>query len=71
MAENRCVCCGAVIPEGTQVCPKCTKEYWNHEAKVSRNARKGEVFKRIMFDWVWPLIIIFGVIFFCILLSKA
>lgn len=21
--ENRCVCCGAVIPEGMMVCPKC------------------------------------------------
>lgn len=21
--ENNCVCCGAVIPEGRQVCPKC------------------------------------------------
>ena len=21
--ENRCVCCGAIIPEGRQVCPKC------------------------------------------------
>jgi len=23
MNENTCVCCGAVIPEGRQVCPKC------------------------------------------------
>jgi len=23
MAENRCICCGAVIPEGRQVCPNC------------------------------------------------
>lgn len=21
--ENRCVCCGAVIPEGRMVCPQC------------------------------------------------
>ena len=21
--EDKCVCCGAVIPEGTQVCPNC------------------------------------------------
>ena len=21
--ENRCVCCGAVIPEGRMVCPIC------------------------------------------------
>ena len=23
MNENRCVCCGAIIPEGRQVCPTC------------------------------------------------
>lgn len=23
MAEDRCICCGAVIPEGRQVCQKC------------------------------------------------
>ena len=23
--DNRCVCCGAIIPEGRQVCPKCEK----------------------------------------------
>lgn len=21
--EDRCVCCGEIIPEGTQVCPNC------------------------------------------------
>lgn len=23
MAENRCVCCGEIVPEGRQVCPTC------------------------------------------------
>lgn len=23
MAEDRCICCGEVIPEGTMVCPNC------------------------------------------------
>ena len=23
MAENRCVCCGVIVPEGRQVCPTC------------------------------------------------
>ena len=23
--DNRCVCCGNVIPEGRQICPKCEK----------------------------------------------
>ena len=25
--ENRCVCCGAIIPEGRQVCPHCEKRF--------------------------------------------
>ena len=24
--ENRCVCCGAIIPEGRQICKKCEEE---------------------------------------------
>lgn len=24
--EDRCVCCGAIIPEGRMVCPQCEKE---------------------------------------------
>lgn len=24
--SNRCVCCGAVIPEGIQVCPTCERK---------------------------------------------
>ncbi len=26
MAENRCVCCGEIIPEGRWTCPKCDEE---------------------------------------------
>lgn len=25
--EDRCVCCGEVIPEGRQVCPNCEQKY--------------------------------------------
>lgn len=24
--EDRCICCGAIIPEGIQVCPKCEEK---------------------------------------------
>lgn len=27
--DNRCVCCGVVIPEGRQVCPNCEKELYD------------------------------------------
>lgn len=23
--ENRCICCGEIIPEGRQICPCCEK----------------------------------------------
>lgn len=26
MNNNRCVCCGEIIPGGTQICWKCQKE---------------------------------------------
>lgn len=26
MDENLCVCCGAVIPEGRQICPACAEK---------------------------------------------
>ena len=25
--ENRCVVCGAIIPEGREICPNCEKGY--------------------------------------------
>lgn len=42
MNNNRCVCCGAIIPEGRQVCPTCEKkasrqdkvDYWVNEMIV-------------------------------------
>lgn len=26
MGENRCICCGEIIPEGLQVCPACARK---------------------------------------------
>ena len=31
MSENRCVCCGEIIPEGRQCCEKCVAEYMEKE----------------------------------------
>lgn len=33
---ERCVCCGAVIPEGRQVCPDCEKMEQKAEARIRR-----------------------------------
>ena len=37
MSENRCICCGAVIPEGLQVCPSCEQSPANgpYEAVIT------------------------------------
>ena len=34
--ENTCVCCGAIIPEGRQVCPQCERKSIESE-KYNRN----------------------------------
>ena len=31
--EDRCVCCGEIIPEGRMVCPKCEKGDMGNEQK--------------------------------------
>lgn len=35
--ENRCVCCGAVIPEGRQCCPVCANKFMEEGRKVLYN----------------------------------
>ncbi len=36
--DNRCVCCGDVIPEGIQICPKC-RDTTEHTAKWKDRVR--------------------------------
>ena len=38
MSENRCVCCGEIIPEGVQVCKQCVHDYMEQERKARFNA---------------------------------
>lgn len=33
MSEERCVCCGEIIPEGIQVCPNCMLAIKQDEGK--------------------------------------
>lgn len=50
MAENRCVCCGEIVPEGRQVCPTCEArasapkydpaEFFSAERKRMTNAMR-------------------------------
>ena len=36
--EDRCICCGEIIPEGRQVCPNCEQGFT--PAKIDRNVGK-------------------------------
>ena len=56
MNENHCVCCGAVIPEGRQVCKQCEKKYeirWG-DSIIQAVYRKG--FKDGQYDLIQTLI---------------
>lgn len=32
--DNRCICCGAPIPEGRQVCPECERRVCGEQDTV-------------------------------------
>ena len=53
--ENRCVCCGEIIPEGRQVCPACEAGVTNFAKAVARKAESkvtlGQVKENIMKDF--------------------
>ena len=55
MSDNRCICCGQIIPEGTQVCPHCQKEYGKLEASVDRKNRIKDFFIAIRDNWIVPI----------------
>ena len=69
MSDNRCVCCGEQIPEGSMVCPNCENKY-NHDPEYEKLAekreRRAEKFQRIMDDWVIPLALAGVVIFWIV-----
>ncbi|MBO7423261.1 MAG: DUF2116 family Zn-ribbon domain-containing protein [Oscillospiraceae bacterium] len=46
--EDRCVVCGAVIPEGRQICPRCEAEVPRPKEKRKRTATDNEVFLYIL-----------------------
>ena len=41
MTEERCVCCGEIIPEGKQVCPRCI-------SRVGRDPKRIDEFCRML-----------------------
>lgn len=32
--SDRCVCCGAYVPEGRQICPQCERETYKKKQKL-------------------------------------
>ena len=67
MADNRCVICGEVIPEGFLVCPNCESKSLNQQLEtqieIAKQTHKAEKRDRmrdtvdyIMWDWVIPLL---------------
>ena len=46
MSANLCVCCGAVIPEGRQVCPICEKGKNPMKNREAYNAYHKEYYKK-------------------------
>ena len=52
MDAERCVCCGAIIPEGRMVCPMCEqKEIKYGNILQSRNATEEEV--QMAYEWLY------------------
>lgn len=68
MDENRCVCCGEQIPEGTQVCPRCVRKY-EVDATEGERARRTMRTEEIMNDWVYPILLGIIIVIFCIYVS--
>lgn len=44
MNDNRCVCCGQIIPEGRQVCPICEEK-----------AKRRDIVEYWVDSWIVPL----------------
>ena len=49
MAEERCVCCGKIIPDGQQVCPQCMRKA---SLKTVRDPNRIDNFCR-MLSYYW------------------
>ena len=70
MSENRCICCGEPIPEGTQVCPHCMKEYDRYDSSVSKELKNAQRFETIMMDWVYPILLVVAIVAFFFIIGK-
>ena len=58
MSENRCVCCGGIIPEGQQVCPLCQKEADEKLYNAERTLKRKSRLFWLLDNWVIPLAVL-------------
>ena len=70
MGEDRCVCCGQPVPEGTQVCPSCMKLLEDNKIEVRKVSRL-DAFLYILEEWLIPIGIIAAIVVGCILISRG
>lgn len=52
--EDRCVCCGAVIPEGRHICPTCERRERKQKINMGYGQQKPLRIIRLIFRW-WVL----------------
>lgn len=71
MTENRCVCCGQIIPEGDQVCISCKNEVMNYDRQVTRDRKIRNTCKYLLEEWIIPVGLFAVVIVFLILVGKG
>lgn len=71
MAENRCVCCGEQIPEGTQVCPHCKAEADGYARQVDKKNHRKAVVNQIMWDWVYPIGLVILILVYFMLVMRG
>mgnify|MGYP003299620216 CR=1 FL=1 len=45
--ENRCVCCGEIIPEGRMVCPQCEAKHLRGDLSCQTTVQNVKIMKHV------------------------
>lgn len=73
MSDNKCVCCGSSIPEGSQVCPNCIRKTLGVETvdkEAERKVIRINKFYDIVDNWIAPIAIFLFALFFFLGIAK-
>ena len=71
MSENRCVCCGEIIPEGSMVCQGCINRYGWDEKKIAKKVKRDKKINAFMWDWGYPIGLVAIIILVIYLTAKG